>query len=110
MSRVILNQLKEETVQLIRRLETCVYEDLLQLLQLRDQALAELQSSPNALEEMEKAILKELESYDSILLNRMEQLKDEASVGLQRLTESQLQKRAYESYSSAGSYFIDRRK
>ncbi|OXM14123.1 hypothetical protein [Paenibacillus herberti] len=104
-----LDQLKHETVQLVQRLENCDYEELIHLLERRDQVLEELNQLRLPLVESQKVTLKEIGIYDSAILNRMNQLMEEASIGLQRLNESQHQKRAYESYASAGSYFIDRR-
>jgi len=79
------------------------------LIGLRDEMLSEL-SNLSALTEKQKQMIREICEYDSILLQRMESVRDQAAASLEKLNQSKLQKNVYGQTYDAGSYFIDKRK
>lgn len=104
-----LEQLFETTKQLAEQIEEAEEEQLLNLINNRDVVLSNLQSQAKVTEK-DKQILKEICSFDPIILAKMNGLKDEASQGLDKIKRSRIQKDVYEQSYSAESYFIDKKK
>lgn len=109
MSESALATLYRETVAIMEQLDQGQQEQFEQLVELRECALAELQAG-NVVGEMDRAIIRELSSYDKKIMKRMQELRDDASVRINRIHVSKLQKRVYDTDAFEGGAFFDKRK
>ncbi|SFJ26930.1 hypothetical protein SAMN02799624_03931 [Paenibacillus sp. UNC496MF] len=104
-----LTELFDKTNAIMENLADVDYEQLVQLVELREEALADLQAT-NRIEEADKRIIHQLMACDEALLGRMKQLSKEASESLYKINFSKFQKRVYEPDYIANSLFFDKRK
>lgn len=102
-----LKYLQEYTEQLAQQLYKVEYEQLEELVDLREEVLNGIQDGE--LTEEDRSRIQVLLSFDGPILSRMVELKDEASMALLKINQSRSQKNAYEQTSLQGSYFIDKR-
>ena len=107
---VELARLLEATASLSERIDNADMDQLLQLIQLRDETTAFLQPYAGRLSNEEKQLIRDINSYDDVILRRMNELKEQASAELASLKKAAIQKNAYSSAYSVGSYFFDKRK
>lgn len=108
-----LTQLYHTTIQLVERIDEVESEQLLDLLELRNVVIMELEQQSN-LSEAEKEKLRDICGFDPLIARRMNSLKEEASQVLEKIKQTQIQKKVYEqtydqAYSSE-SYFFDQKK
>ncbi|MBO7747239.1 hypothetical protein I8J29_23940 [Paenibacillus sp. MWE-103] len=109
MSVQALIELDEMTEAIMGQLADADYERFVELVDLRERALAALGSGV-PLEESDRAIVRKLMRYDEVLMRRMEQLRGEASESLYKIHFSKMQKRVYDSDFVESSLFFDKRK
>ncbi|ASS67227.1 MULTISPECIES: hypothetical protein [unclassified Paenibacillus] len=102
-----LRHLQDYTEQLTQHLHKVEYEQLEELVDLREDVLNGIQDGE--LTEEDRSRIQVLLSYDGPILSRMIELKEEASMALLKINQSRSQKNAYEQTSLQGSYFIDKR-
>ncbi|MGK9252690.1 MULTISPECIES: hypothetical protein [Paenibacillus] len=102
-----LKYLQEYTEQLAQQLYKVEYEQLEELVDLREEVLNGIQDGE--LTEKDRSRIQVLLSFDGQILSRMVELKEEASMALLKINQSRFQKNAYEQTSVQGSYFIDKR-
>lgn len=104
-----LDVLKEFTERIVLQINDTEGEVLERLVDLRAEVIAELQARV-PLSDADKNKVKSIQSHHDKLIARMEELRDEASEGLNRIQQSRVQKRSYESYVPANSFFFDKKK
>ncbi|NBD26708.1 hypothetical protein [Paenibacillus glycinis] len=109
MSESALAALYRETVAIMSQLDQGQQEQFEQLIASRERALAELQAG-NAVGETDRAIIRELSSYDKKIMKRMQELRDDASMRINKIQVSKLQKRVYDSDAFEGGAFFDKKK
>ncbi len=105
-----LNELHIKTQEFAGRIDQVTAEELLQLLELRDEVIAVLGMEGMILSKEDKDCLHDLRAYDSIILDRMNHIKTEASEAVNRIRTSNMQRKIYDADFSGESYFIDKKK
>ncbi len=109
-----IHQLHMTTKETAERITDIEYEELITLLDERERILTMLMDSQNGLTDHQiahiKHEIKALMSYDSIILKRMMELKQEASDELIQVTYLKKQKQAYEADGPVDSIFFDKKK
>jgi len=103
-----LEQLQIETRAIVEQITEVEYERLVQLVELREIALADVQQA-SVIEDEDRAIIRELATFDELLNKRMMTLKQEAADALRKLNVSRQQKQAYE-YDVGSSFFYDKKR
>lgn len=106
---ITIVDLWNETRSIVDEISTVQYERLVDLVNLREQLLIELQSEMKLSME-EQNLLNDLKNYDEFIMSRMQQLKDEAEMGLAKFHQSRQQKQIYEKSYIAESMFYDKTK
>ncbi|ANY66969.1 hypothetical protein BBD42_11180 [Paenibacillus sp. BIHB 4019] len=104
----IIFELYVKTKQVVEQLDHAESDDLLALIELRENVINQLETGLIVSEE-QKQLLRDIGGFDEVLLAKMQLLKDEASQGLNKLNNNRLQKQVYEQAYASESYFIDRR-
>ncbi|AHM68228.1 hypothetical protein PPSQR21_046440 [Paenibacillus polymyxa SQR-21] len=107
-----LSQLEQLTQQFILRLNETNYEEVEIFVEVRqmkvDQLLNTLENSP--MTEEQKMKLESILSYDALIDQRMQSLKQEAQNWLVQRNIAKSQRNAYESNYTPDSFLMDRRK
>lgn len=104
-----LSKLYDLTLYMSENVNILTEEDLEELIALRDEVLNTLQASTN-IPQTDRRILSEILKHDVEIVGRMNELKEEASIGLEKIQISRIQKNAYDQGHSEGSYFFDKKK
>ncbi|WP_052833338.1 hypothetical protein [Paenibacillus polymyxa] len=108
----VLSQLEQLTQQFILRLNETNYEEVEIFVEVRqmkvDQLVNALENSPMA--EEQKMKLESILSYDALIDQRMQSLKQEAQNWLVQRNIAKSQRNAYESNYTPDSFLMDRRK
>ncbi|SFF38549.1 hypothetical protein SAMN04487969_14328 [Paenibacillus algorifonticola] len=104
----VIFELYVKTKQLVEHLDHSESDELLALIELREDVINQLESGILVSEE-QKQLLREIGEFDEVLLTKMHFFKDEASQGLNKINNNRLQKQVYEQAYASESYFIDRR-
>ena len=105
----LVQGLYEKTTELVKRLEVAEYEEFTALVELREEALHELQRR-KGLSEEEKRMLRQIGEFDTAIVARMDELKQEAAQGSRRMAQSRHQQKMYQAAYTAESFFFDKRK
>ncbi|RJE85641.1 hypothetical protein D3P07_20830 [Paenibacillus sp. 1011MAR3C5] len=101
-----VQKLHDQTLCLVNQIQLATIEQLTELLELRDEVIAVLSQSANVTQE-DKHYIKQIASYDEVIINRMNQLKDEAAQGMKRMDDNRKQRSSYDAQYGGSSYFID---
>ncbi len=108
-----LDELLQLTHQLASRLETADYEEMVEFVDTREELVQNIRQQYEQ-HHFDKAYLESARasilSYDTLILRRMQQLKDEASGNLNRMTAAKQQKSSYEAKYAPESLFFDKKK
>ncbi|AJE54070.1 hypothetical protein RE92_14285 [Paenibacillus polymyxa] len=108
----VLSQLEQLTQQFILRLNETNYEEVEIFVEVRqmkvDQLVNALENSP--MTEEQKMKLESILSYDALIDQRMQSLKQEAQNWLVQRNIAKSQRNAYESNYTPDSFLMDRRK
>lgn len=96
----LLRQVLEETKLLSQSEQTFEYERFEQLVELR-QSLTDLVDKHGGLSQDQKLVVREILSYDPIIMSYMQKHKDEATEGLNRIQSYKKQKAAYHQYQDS---------
>jgi hypothetical protein len=104
-----LDLLHSLTSELVTKIQEAEPEQLLQLVELREEVIQEL-SGMKDISQSVKEQLQFLGKCDVIILNRMNEIKDEAGSSVGKIKASRHQRRLYESNSVPDSYFFDKKK
>ncbi|MFC5469707.1 hypothetical protein ACFPPD_13320 [Cohnella suwonensis] len=89
--------------------QTLDYERFERLVELR-QTLTDTVGQKGQLTPQEKNRIREILQYDQLIMQHMQQLKDEAALGLNRVNTSKKQQAAYLSNGAYDSFLFDKRK
>lgn len=84
-------------------------DQLLKLVEVREEVIKQLEIYNEQLPSHIQLMLREIQSCHDIIIDRMRELMNEASAGLQSFNRSSQQKRVYEQAYTANSYFVDKR-
>lgn len=103
-----IDRLSDLTLEIVRNLEESTVEDLLVLVQYREDVLESLQLMDHV-SEVDRSLLAEIYAHDRLLESRMTELLDEAARGLEKIAKTKVQKQSYEKLYAGESYFIDRK-
>ncbi|AZN38519.1 hypothetical protein [Paenibacillus albus] len=105
----LLQQILDETQLLSKPIHSSDHERYLQLVELRESLTSKLVSDI-VLSQEEKLLVREILKYDSVIMHRMQRLKDEAEEGINRIHSFKRQKSGYEAnYGGAEGIMFDRR-
>ncbi|WP_042170059.1 hypothetical protein [Paenibacillus gorillae] len=107
-----LTELYDTTLLMVERIDEIEPDQLLMLLDLRSDVIMKLELQP-VISIAEKERLTEIGKFDSLITGRMNDLKEEASQALEKIKQTQIQKKVYEqAYDNAyvtESYFFDQK-
>ncbi|WP_139996967.1 hypothetical protein [Paenibacillus paridis] len=103
-----LETLHKLTLKIAQRIDNTNIEELLSLVQLRDDAIESL-NAKSIISEVEQSLLQQIRKEDDLILSRMTALKDEAAEGLNKIAKIRIQKKTYEKMYAGDSYFFDKK-
>ncbi|WPP42023.1 hypothetical protein SK066_03385 [Paenibacillus hunanensis] len=106
----LLTQLYALTISIIERLNIISDEELFTFIDERGMILEKMELYRSELTEQHKAQIAELMNMDPIILNRMDQIKQEAGQWLERQGTIRNQHHAYHQHHVTDSFFVDHRK
>lgn len=104
----IIEQILIETRLLSQQDQVFPYERYEQLVEMR-QALTDI-CAQRAFSQAEKQCVQEILSYDSAVLEHMQQLKEQAMMGISRINTFKKQRTAYDNYGITESFMMDKKK
>lgn len=104
-----LNRLVNYVNKVSNNLDHLAMEQINDILELRDQLIVELENTIGLTGE-QKTQLQTLATYDQKIVERMEQLKQEAANELIKISNIRKQQEGYSSQYDTESYFIDNKK
>ncbi|WP_028551013.1 hypothetical protein [Paenibacillus sp. UNC451MF] len=108
-----LDELLQMTQQLASKLETVGYEEIVEFVNIREELVLNIQKQYEN-HKLDKSYLDHalvsILSYDDQILYRMQQLKNEASDNLNKMTTAKQQKSSYEAKYAPESMFFDKKK
>lgn len=100
--------LYDTTMKLVSYIDSTETEQLLNLIELRENVIRALGAQDNLSTE-ERDILREIVRFDDLIASRMMVLKDETANKLNNLKRTKVQKNKYEQAYISESYFIDKK-
>lgn len=106
----LVEKLHGLTMKLVNELHKVTYEELLEFTEQREKIVLSLEASNFVLDESQKKLILQIQSYDHTILKRMEFFKKEASDWLLRQGQIKNQQAAYQQGYSIDSLFIDNKK
>ncbi|USB32830.1 flagellar protein FliT [Paenibacillus sp. YPG26] len=108
----LIEELKSLTESIVARLQFTSYEELEDFVAERQRIIDELNRLKDStpFNSFEREQLEEILRADSVILMRMEVLKNEASDWLQQRGQAKVQRNAYETAYTPDSILMDRRK
>lgn len=105
----ILNELQLITEEAVANLNSLEELNLLQLSEVREKLVNEFQCHKPHLTPHNRQQIEYILSFDSLIIKRMQFLKDEAGAWLQRRGSAKQQLNAYQQKYAVDSWFIDHR-
>lgn len=105
----LLDKLCELTIKLAKSDESTPYERFEELINLREQAIHELQQQ-TVIEAADKEKIRLVEQYDSLIRQRLCALRDQAAKELKLIQTGRVQRTGYDTFVPNDSYFVDYRK
>ncbi|ULL19439.1 hypothetical protein DVH26_36555 [Paenibacillus sp. H1-7] len=104
-----LQELMDEWIQALPLLN---YEEMEAYVDKREIIISKMKSTPATYLERDKysESIQQLLQYDSIILSKMKQLRDEALQGSTKISAGRIQRNAYEGSYTPDSVFFDRKK
>ncbi|MFD1885614.1 hypothetical protein [Paenibacillus wenxiniae] len=106
----LLEQLHVLSVGIIERLNIISDEELFSFIDEREVLIKRMEMYRAELTEEHKVQISELMNMDPIILNKMDQIKQEAGQWLERQGTIRNQQHAYHQHYVTDSFFVDRRK
>lgn len=103
----LLSRLLAESRRLSELGKDAGYEAFVQLVDLREAFIRSMDGREPTDEQ--RQLLRELKTYESVLLGHMRELLREAEAGLRSFRTSRIQQRAYQAYASAESMLLDKK-
>lgn len=104
-----ISQLENATLSLVSRINEVDYEELLSFAEQREELVERIISLMESFADQDRNRLKDLTKYDSMILDRMEHFKSEASQWLLNRGTIKDQRSAYNSSYTPDSMFFDRK-
>lgn len=95
-------------MKIVQGIDESSVDELLDLVQSRDDAIESLQLADN-ISEVEREILAKIINYDVLIASRMNVLMEEAAQGLEKIAKTKVQKQSYEKMYAGESYFFDKK-
>lgn len=105
----LLVELKQLTIDLVSRLSFISEEELIDFVDQRGQLIERMESYRSSVNDQDQLILKELADMDPLILQKMNQFKEEAGNWLERQGVIKVQKNAYHQNFVTDSFFVDHR-
>jgi hypothetical protein len=106
----LLQSLQQITQEVLSNLEQIKFEHLETFVEHREQIIIQLQAAGQSLDDKEKKLIEDILQHDVVIMARMQQLKDEASYGINKIDRARVQSSAYYAEYTPDSIFFDRRK
>ncbi|WP_133297970.1 hypothetical protein [Paenibacillus paeoniae] len=103
-----LEQLYEETLNMVEKTEAVNAEELIALVDQREKVIHLLEQQGN-LSTSQKEILFKISEHDASIQSKMELLRDEAAQALNKLAKTRIHKNKYEAQYTGESFFVDMR-
>ncbi|WP_339267533.1 hypothetical protein [Paenibacillus sp. FSL R5-0470] len=105
-------ELNKITQDIINRLENCSYEELDDFVEQRQILIDQLEQEirKQSIGEVQQNQILELLKADPMIIQRMQQLKNEAANWLQQREQAKAQRSAYEAAYTPDSFLMDRKK
>lgn len=104
-----LSQLNDKTLEVVKQIDHVTVDELLELIELRDEAIMAL-SNDILISEEDKKCIQTLKNYDSIIMQKMNNIMKNASDAINKMRISNMQRKVYDSDAATESYFIDKKK
>ncbi|RKP47249.1 hypothetical protein D7Z26_23365 [Cohnella endophytica] len=109
----VIIRLEQLTDQFVSGLDQVQHEEVMAFIEEREQLVAEISDSkqlPSSLTLVQKQRIQAVLQLDNMILNRMNQLKNEASHELQKIQQSKMHHNVYDKAYAADSAFFDKKK
>ncbi|GIP51608.1 hypothetical protein [Paenibacillus vini] len=107
--REYISQLEDATLSLVSRINEVDFEELLAFAEQREELVEKILPLKESFADQDRKRLKDLSKYDSMILDRMEHFKSEASQWLLNRGTIKDQRSAYNSSYTPESMFFDRK-
>lgn len=108
--QVLLEELQHRTEAVLSNLMNLSEEEFEQFADQRQRIVEQMQSLQPSITENNKQKIRDILSHDSVILQRMHALKDEAGHWMEKRGAIRVQQHAYQQAYSVDSLFIDHRK
>ncbi|MEC0183493.1 hypothetical protein P4H61_18540 [Paenibacillus peoriae] len=108
--QVLLEELQHRTEAVLSNLINLSEEEFEQFADQRQRIVEQMQSFLPLITENDKQKIRDILSHDSVILQRMHELKDEAGHWMEKRGAIRVQQHAYQKSYSVDSLFIDHRK
>lgn len=86
------------------------YEQLASFVEDRQLIIDELQSMNQRYNDQQKLVIQGILQHDEAIVRRMQQLRDEAKIGIDKIERARVHNNAYEQPYAQESYFFDKKK
>ncbi|KRE73585.1 flagellar protein FliT [Paenibacillus sp. Soil750] len=106
----LLQTLQRITQAIIVELDQMDDEQFASFVEERQLIIDQLQSMNQSFNDQQKLVIKDILQYDEAIVRRMQQLKDEAKSGIDKIERARVHNNAYEQPYAQESYFFDRKK
>lgn len=106
----LLQNLQQMTLEVLSNLDNIKFEQLETFVEHREQIIIQLRAAGQSLGDKEKKLIEDILEHDVVIMSRMQQLKDEAGLGINKMDRARVQFSAYYAEYTPDSIFFDRRK
>lgn len=106
----LLQTLQRITQAIIVELDRMDDEQFASFVEERQLIIDQLQSMNQSFNDQQKLVIKDILQYDNVIVRRMQQLKDEAKSGIDKIERARVHNNAYEQPYAQESYFFDKKK
>lgn len=106
----LLQTLQRITHEIIIELDQMEYEQLASFVEDRQLIIDELQSMNQRYTDQQKLVIQVILQHDEAIVRRMQQLRDEAKIGIDKIERARVHNNAYEQPYAQESYFFDKKK
>lgn len=105
-----MQQVLDEIIRLSEPRPDCRFEEYVELVELRQGLVNQVEKSVHPLSEEQREYIRQILSYDAIILEQMAKYKLEAEEGLQAIETAKRQRKTYEMQSFDGGFLFDEKK
>lgn len=106
----LLQTLQRLTQEILVELDQMEYEQLGTFVEDRQLIINELQLMNQSFTDQQKLVIKDILQHDEAIVGRMQQLKDEAKIGIDKIERARVHNNAYEQPYAQESFFFDKKK